>query len=181
MILNKFRCFSYTAAFLIGSAVLLTGKPAFAKAKAKQVKSSTGWIESYRKQTQKLVEDAKDQKVSPESLVIQAKKLVAVSKPIVRNFALAHVECKDYLEAVLDNVNLMYSLTEEKIEASFHKDGALPKSADACYHAKDLVVHPATVVVLAQAKGKLKRIAMSNEMQETLAHLAVVEQQINQK
>ena len=62
-----------------------------------------------------------------------------------------------------------------EIETGYHADGKLPKTPSAeCYHGKDLVVHPATVVALANA-GLTDREKAKAEITEVLGHLGAVE------
>lgn len=59
-------------------------------------------------------------------------------------------ECQAYLEAAVKVRDLWQGLDAETIERDYHHDGALPDHGDTpvCYHVKDLVVHPATALVL---------------------------------
>jgi len=66
----------------------------------------------------------------------------------------------------------MQTISLPQIERDYHDGEALPKSADHCYNAKELVVHPATVVILAKKKISSKtREQMLAEIDEVIAHL----------
>ena len=81
-------------------------------------------------------------------------------------------ECAPYLNALLKAAPTLGSLSAEEIETGYHQDGKLPKSPkEACYHAKDLVVHPATVLVMAKSAEPVKPVEMKKEIAEVIAHL----------
>ena len=73
--------------------------------------------------------------------------------------------------------NKMLTLSLEDIEKDYHADGKLPPMKQAvCYHAKDLLVHPATVVVIAktQPDNKDTRKMLHAEIEEVLEHFGEV-------
>lgn len=73
---------------------------------------------------------------------------------------------------VLDRLS---SIDVDELERDYHADGALPQAPGFCYNAKDLLVHPATVVVLARSgDGPEVHRRMAAEMREALTHLAAV-------
>ena len=68
------------------------------------------------------------------------------------------------------------TLTLEEIERDYHADGALPEAPDFCYHAKDLIVHPATVILLTrEPDSELTRGRIGAEIQEVRAHVGQVQ------
>jgi hypothetical protein len=75
----------------------------------------------------------------------------------------------------------MANLSLEAIESGYHADGLLPPLKDAtCYHAKDLLVHPATVQAMARigmTKDEQWKQAI-HEIEEVLAHLSAVNNQL---
>ncbi|MDP2561654.1 hypothetical protein [Psychrobium sp. 1_MG-2023] len=103
-----------------------------------------------------------------------AANLVTIANDILPAFAHKKPQCKVYLDAVLAASESMQSLSLEAIEADYHADGKLPAlTSGECYHAKDLLVHPATVVVMAKtlSDNKKERKHMSHEIDEVLMHL----------
>ena len=73
----------------------------------------------------------------------------------------------------------MLTISVDEIERDYHADGKLPPVKDAaCYHAKDLLVHPATVVVLAtnQTHDQKTKEQMHHEIEEVLEHFGQVKQ-----
>ncbi|SMF68651.1 hypothetical protein [Pseudobacteriovorax antillogorgiicola] len=104
-----------------------------------------------------------------------AQDLVDESQPILKKFAKKYNQCEEYLGVVLKVADKLTSMDLDKIEADYHQDKALPKAESRCYHAKDLLVHPATVVVLAKKKPSKDNYAkMTAELAELKAHLAAV-------
>ena len=86
-----------------------------------------------------------------------------------------HAECKAYLEAIIAVGDKLKDMPLAEIEAGYHSDGKLPETPSAaCYHGKDLVVHPATVVALVNG-GLTDREQAKAEITEVLGHLGAVE------
>jgi hypothetical protein len=70
----------------------------------------------------------------------------------------------------------LLKLTPEAIESGYHRDGRLPKNDNpVCHHAKDLMVHPATVVVLNTQTPRVERVLMQKEVIELKGHLHEVQ------
>tara|TARA_B110001452_G_scaffold187312_1_gene157716 strand:+ start:895 stop:1380 length:486 start_codon:yes stop_codon:yes gene_type:complete len=108
-------------------------------------------------------------------------KLVDIAKQFLPAFSLKNPVCKEYVDAVMKAADTMQKISLEEIEADYHHDGKLPKVADgSCYHAKDLLVHPATVVVMASKlkDTKANRESMAAELYEVIAHLGAVKQAV---
>ena len=85
--------------------------------------------------------------------------------------------CASYFDALKKASQTFASLSLEAIEKDYHQDGKLPKSPDgSCYHGKDLVVHPATVVIMAQTgiETEEQKVSARHEIEEVLAHLSAV-------
>ena len=112
-----------------------------------------------------------------------AKTLVKLSRGILTNFGKSEPACKTYLEAALKAASLMMAADLETIERDYHHDKALPKAPKKCYQVKDLLVHPATVYVLAQkhAKDQSVRGKMGAELAELTGHLAYVKMLVSPK
>jgi hypothetical protein len=105
----------------------------------------------------------------------QAEGLIDRAAEIVPAFVEIHPHCAPYLEAALAVRERWPQLDHEAIERDYHHDGALPKidNAGFCYHMKDLITHPATVLVLlSQAEPDL--VQAKAEIDEVLAHMGVV-------
>lgn len=105
--------------------------------------------------------------------------LTKLSTKLLPAFIKKHPICSEYLAAALAAADSMTSLSLDAIESDYHSDGKLPpvKSAS-CYHAKDLLVHPATMVVLAktQKDSKETRKQIGHELEEVIEHFAQVKQ-----
>ena len=102
--------------------------------------------------------------------------LVTLSKQILPLVTAKQAKCDAYLDAALSAADNMVALSLEAIERDYHADGKLPKvEAAECYHAKDLLVHPATVVVLTKGQDNpTLRAQMQDEIAEVIEHFAQV-------
>ena len=117
-------------------------------------------------------------------LATQASNLTHLSTELLPQFIEQNAECKEYLTVAMDSVETMFSLTLEQIESDYHADGKLPAMNDVkCYHAKDLLVHPATVAVIAKElpESTESREMILDEIAEVLEHLKQVQQASVQK
>ena len=107
--------------------------------------------------------------------------MITIGERVASAFVKKHADCGAYLGALLAVSKQLTSLSLDAIERDYHADGKLPKSpADKCYHAKDLIVHPATVVILSKQglSGKEQRDKATGEIAEVLAHLSDVEKNL---
>lgn len=117
------------------------------------------------------------EKAAPADLLVaQSEELVAIAAEVLPEFLSARPDCRAYLETALALKDTWTTLTAEQIEAGYHKDGALPKVANgaACYHMKDLIVHPITAQVLLAEDPEGNRAEARHEIDEVVAHVAVV-------
>lgn len=81
---------------------------------------------------------------------LKIERLLQLAAGITPAFIARRPECKAYLEAALRIKDVWYTLSPEVIERDYHDDEALPSEgiSPACYHMKDLIVHPATAAAL---------------------------------
>ena len=101
-----------------------------------------------------------------------ALELIAKAKPIMKNHKTAHPQCGELLDTVMNKAAHMTNINLKAIEADYHDGKALPQSPDECYEAKELIVHPATVVILTKEKlSKSSREKINDEIEEVLAHI----------
>lgn len=102
-------------------------------------------------------------------------RLMVLAEGITPAFIARHPSCQAYLEASLRLRGQWASLDPETIERDYHDDGALPKEgiSPACYHMKDLIVHPATAAAIL-ATDAPDRASAKREIDEVLAHVGVV-------
>jgi hypothetical protein len=104
-----------------------------------------------------------------------ADELVATSAEVLPAFLELKPHCRAYLETALALRERWQDLDAAAIEAGYHKDGALPAVDDAaaCYHMKDLIVHPITARALLREAPDQSAPAR-REIEEVLAHIGVV-------
>jgi hypothetical protein len=102
-------------------------------------------------------------------------KLMVLAEGITPAFVARHPSCKAYLEAALRVKTNWTSLDVETLERDYHDDAALPTegTTPACYHMKDLIVHPASAAALMQQTPP-DATAAKREIDEVLAHVGVV-------
>ena len=131
---------------------------------------------STQKQIRHYTHDAKDlyfnihTKVENHKLIIKkSKDLVEQGIKIATDYALLHPACKDYLYTAIAHKEQMFQASPEDMEKLYHGDGALPKAPDKCYIPKDLIVHPATVFILATNPKNQHR--MLEELAEVIDHI----------
>ena len=102
-------------------------------------------------------------------------RLMVLAEDITPAFIARHPNCKAYLEASLRIRGQWATLDPEAIERDYHDDEALPKegTSPACYHMKDLIVHPATAAALLSAESpelaKCSTEAIVNAYDNTIA------------
>lgn len=164
-------------------AFLLSASLAFS---ANQALANTGQTDSIKQQTQteldhyqqeakKLLTNLENKQGNIEQ---QARQLVDLSKPIVQRFIQRHAQCGEYLGALQQAADHIAKLPLAEIESGYHADGKLPALTDAsCYHAKDLLVHAATVQAMATIglKDDTNWKSAAHEIEEVLEHFGQVE------
>lgn len=104
-----------------------------------------------------------------------AESLMELAAGISTAFVQRHPHCAGYLEKALQVRARWTSLDHETIERDYHHDGVLPRTenANVCYHMKDLIVHPATMLVLlSQPRPDLAQAR--REIDEVIAHVGLV-------
>ena len=133
-------------------------------------------MHDYREQATSLFQQLQQQ--NPAQLEEKSKALVEASKVIVKANIVSLPQCEVYLAALLNDADKIATLPLDEIESGYHADGKLPPLKDgACYHAKDLLVHPATVQAMAKQGIKTKEEwkQAAHEIEEVLEHLSIVE------
>jgi hypothetical protein len=113
---------------------------------------------------------------SASEIVERASELTQLARFLSGEFAIAYPPCGPYLGASLEVLRVLDKISVEEVERSFHAEDELPEAPGFCYHAKDLIVHPASVIVLARNDSPTARNQMVAEMLEVLAHLAALAQ-----
>ncbi|WP_077339008.1 hypothetical protein [Pseudocolwellia agarivorans] len=105
--------------------------------------------------------------------------LVNLSKQLLPEFMSKESACKNYLSAVLSASDEMLTISLDDIERDYHSDGKLPKvDSPICYYAKDLLVHPTTMAIVANTQNDTKkaRAQIKLELEEVLTHFSFVKQ-----
>ena len=146
---------------------------------AKPAQLST--FEQYLEQANTLLSNIRARK-DAASLEAESAELVALSQALIKEFVVKYPQCTDYLAALTDVATVIASLPIAEIDSGYHSDGKLPKFNDpVCYHAKDLLVHPATVQANARL-GLVEQHAYQDaelDIIEVIAHFEQVEQAFN--
>ena len=127
---------------------------------------------AYKKVASELVAAINSGKSSKSELIKLSEQTMAKARPILTAFSKENPKCEVLVNFMLKNEQSMKSLTPEKIETDYHDGGALPKFADECHDIKEILVHPATVISLANHRSlKQSKEQMYDEMEEVLSHL----------
>lgn len=136
-------------------------------------------IKSYKTQAQILLKQLDKKDVG--AVAKQSEQLVSLSKSIISEVNKNLPQCTEYFTALSDAADTMADLSLDVIESGYHSDGLLPPLKDGtCYHAKDLLVHPATVQAMARIGMKTDKEwqQAKHEIEEVLAHLSAVNSQL---
>lgn len=116
--------------------------------------------------------------VDTASATRSAETLLVLGAEIVPAFVERHPYCGPYLKAAMQVQSGWRQMDVATLERDFHKDGALPQvegDAKTCYHMKDLVVHPATALVLL-SQSPPDVTSAQREITEVIAHAHLVKQ-----
>ena len=144
---------------------------------APYVSATIELIERYATQAQALSAQLKPG-VDTAAAANAAESLLEIGAAIVPAFVERHPHCREYMAAALQVQDVWRQMDAATLERDFHNDGALPEvqgDANTCYHMKDLVVHPATaLVLLSQSPQDVE--GANREITEVIAHAHVVRQ-----
>lgn len=104
-----------------------------------------------------------------------AEALMELGATLVPAFVERYPHCETYLAAALQVREAWPSLDLAAIERDYHHDGVLPRieNSGVCYHMKDLVTHPATVLVLLQ-DAQPDYAQARREIDEVIEHVGFV-------
>jgi hypothetical protein len=168
------RARSWLPLFALGTALMACSSPESEKS-AQAAQQALGRYES---EAQALFQAIEAQSPGPQ-IAQRADELIALSRVIAAGFVQAQPTCSEYLGAVLGALDQLDRLSSEQLEHDYHQDDALPSAPALCYHAKDLVVHPASVrALLREGDDAERRAQMGREIQEVLGHIQAVRSQL---
>ncbi|EQC51229.1 hypothetical protein [Bacteriovorax sp. DB6_IX] len=136
-------------------------------------------VDGYDKEARSLITNNRDKK-SNELLLKSAKSLISQAGPILLAYSKKYPQCEGFLKGVIDSADKMQALSLHQIEKQYHDGEALPKSDEVCFEAKELIVHPATVVIISKKKRLKKgdRRQINDEISEVLGHLEMFKESI---
>ena len=143
-----------------------------------KIRKSAVLLANYEIEARKLVRYA-EQSNSKDMISLQAKKLMSLSEVVIDSARFRLPQCDEYLAMSIALKSKLDDISHESLEKDYHHDAALPKAPNECYHAKDLFVHPATVIVLLRDDPQLKdatKVSIKAEITEVLAHTEYVRQ-----
>ena len=133
-------------------------------------KANNYW-ERYETLATQIVSDAET--ASFAKLAESSEKLTQLSVKLLPDFVSKQPICTEYIQAVIDAQPSMLTISLDAIERDYHADGKLPEIKDvACYHAKDLLVHPATAAIISKTLDDTPetREQLKHEIEEVLEH-----------
>ncbi len=128
-------------------------------------------VERYQKFAGQIVKKVADG-ASQDEVATMGMDLMNMAKPIISDFQAIYPDCSPLLERILAKSEEMTELNLESIERGYHEGEWLPQAPDHCHAAKELIVHPATVVVIAR-RGHLQedgRQKIADEIEEVVEH-----------
>jgi hypothetical protein len=131
-------------------------------------------LDDYEREALALVEGIGRGDAAPD-LVAGVERLFDLADAMMPAFIARHPECSAYLQAAGAVRQRWRELDVETLERDYHDDAALPSqgTTPACYHIKDLVVHPASAAALL-VQDVPDPAAARREIDEVIAHLDVV-------
>jgi len=129
-------------------------------------------ISLYKAKANELVLNIKSKK-SFGQIRSMSSDLLKLGGLVISGYQSKDKSCKNYLEKVLEAQGKMLTLKLEEIEGQYHEGAALPEiEKDLCITAKELIVHPATVVILSRLEDNSKnREMMEEELEEVINHV----------
>jgi len=143
-----------------------------------QLQKSAVLLANYEIEAKKLVRmTAKG--ADTQAIIRQAGHLLDLSEVVIDSARFRLPQCDEYLAKSISLRASLPTIPLVRLEQDYHHDGALPKAPAECYHAKDLFIHPATVLVLTRddpALGDDTRNSIKAEIIEVLAHTEFVRQ-----
>lgn len=108
----------------------------------------------------------------------ETRTLVDLSVPILDTYMIINPRSRGFLNATKTVLNKIDTISEEAIERDYHDEAILPSRPDdqgISYHIKDLLVHPATVLVLLREEDwESRRDDMISEIERNIRHVAGV-------
>lgn len=142
-----------------------------------KLQKAAGMLAAYEIESKKLL-DLLDGGTS-EAISQKAEEVIQLSLNVIDAASFRLPQCKAYLDKTMELLPILNTISHESIEKDYHHDGALPKAPGECYHTKDLLIHPATVVVLTRDDPDLidaTKESITAEITEVLAHTELVRQ-----
>lgn len=117
--------------------------------------------------------DAQSGSASLEQLADDAAKLTDLSLQLLPEFVKKQPICSEYLQAAMAAKDVMLTLPLAELEKFHRAGGKLPAMQySICYHAKDLLLHPATAAVISKTHTDTPetRDKIKQEILEVLEH-----------
>ncbi|TMP37724.1 hypothetical protein [Pseudoalteromonas rubra] len=137
-------------------------------------------IETYQLLASELLKDIRIQ--SEAGLVrTHADNLIQHGSQVLEAFNLAYPQCQPYFNAVLAIRGLLSGLSLDELEQGYHDGNKLPELPDpVCYHGKELILHPARVLIIVQdgLDDDEAYLEAELEMVEAMAHAEQVKRAI---
>jgi hypothetical protein len=147
------------------------------QAQTSATESDSSSVTRYKAQLTLTEEAITNPQSEGERIVREARTLMAMGSELLKEISLKQSDCRVVLDLVAQNAEQMTALSVKQIEEKYHQGKALPQAPELCFEAKEFVVHPATVIVLAREKGfdSETRGLMAGELGELAHHVDTVE------
>ena len=131
-------------------------------------------VKDYQQFADQIVRQMRDGAVEGE-VAEMGRHLITMARPIISNFQATYPDCTPLLETILARSSEITELNLEMVERGYHEGELLPEAPDHCHAAKELIVHPATVVVIAK-RGYLQdgKQKIADEIEEVIEHATLL-------
>ncbi|TMP32363.1 hypothetical protein CWB99_01950 [Pseudoalteromonas rubra] len=137
-------------------------------------------IETYQLLASELLKDIRIQS-DAELVRSHADNLIKQGSKVLDAFNLAYPQCQPYFNAVQTIGGSLSGLSLDELEQGYHDGNKLPELPDpVCYHGKELMLHPARVLVIVKdgLGDDESYLEAELEMVEAMAHAEQVKQAI---
>ncbi len=120
-------------------------------------------VNSFERSVGELQERIEDGANAPE-LEQKARRLADKSAPILDGFSEENPDCTDYLSEAKGLVGMLGNISEGEIRRHYLNGESLPSAPSKCSEPKNLLVRPATMVVM--LKNETSREALTGEIEK---------------
>lgn len=136
---------------------------------------------SYEDQLSEVIEQVK-KKENLQEISKSVESLVESSKPVLKKVSSSFSVCNEQLSQLMSEADQMARMGRKEFGQKYHQGSGSEEHAF-CHHAKDLLVHPVSVIIMTKDKIKSSEVydKMQAELLELKSHLQVVQAKLKEK